>query len=155
MEYNTCVWCPYLLHDIHSCERVQKQFTKRMFNRCHISFKDYQDRLTKLSIKSLEYRRVEFDLILTFKIVHGLIDLNFHDFFTYTSSTNVYNLRRHILTLKNPDIARSAVRNNFFSSRIVSTWNALPNDIVNSQSLLTFKLKFKQYNLRNVCRFTC
>lgn len=142
------------MNDIHCCEKVQKRFTKKIFNRCHISFKDYKDRLTKLSIKSLEYRRVEFDLILTFKIVHGLIDLNFDDFFSYTTSTNAYNLRRHAYTLKNSCIARSSVRNNYFSRRVVSTWNALPNDIVNAQSLLTFKLKLKSYNLCNIYCFT-
>ena len=38
------------------------------FNRCNISYTSYLDRLTKLNIKSLEYRRIESDLIIFFQI---------------------------------------------------------------------------------------
>ena len=40
------------------------------FNRCNISYTSYLDRLTKLNIKSLEYRRVELYIISFFKVVN-------------------------------------------------------------------------------------
>ena len=51
------------------------------FFHCHLPFNSYEDCLTKLGIKSLEYRRLEFDLILMYKISHNLCDLNFSDYF--------------------------------------------------------------------------
>ena len=58
----------------------------------------YEDRLTKLGIKSLEYRRLEFDLILMYKISHNLSDLNFSNYFVF--QTCAYNLRRHDFTVQ-------------------------------------------------------
>ena len=36
----------------------------------------YPDRLTNLGLHSLEYRRVHFDLVMCFKIVKNLVDLD-------------------------------------------------------------------------------
>ena len=38
---------------------------------------------TILDVKSLEYRRVKFDLILTYKICYHLSDLHFDDYFVF------------------------------------------------------------------------
>ena len=79
LKYNSSVWSPYLKKDIKLIESVQKRFTRNVFIRCNLPFNSYEDRLTKLGIKSLEYRRLEFDLILMYryKISHNLCDLNF------------------------------------------------------------------------------
>jgi hypothetical protein len=39
------------------------------------------------------------------------------------------------------------VRANFFTERIVSVWNSLPNDIVNFETLPTFKRTIKLIDL--------
>ena len=57
VEFNTCVWSPYLKKDIVPLESVQRNFTRYAFIRCNIPFNSYNDRLCKLGIKSLEYRR--------------------------------------------------------------------------------------------------
>ena len=41
----------------------------------NIPFTSYSDRLIKLNHKSLEYRRLEFDLILVYKICYELVDI--------------------------------------------------------------------------------
>ena len=41
----------------------------------------YLDRLTKLNIKSLEYRRLEFDLVAFFKLVNGETTINIQTIF--------------------------------------------------------------------------
>ena len=40
-----------------------KKILRSIFNRCNISYTSYIDRLTKLNIKTLEYRKLELDLI--------------------------------------------------------------------------------------------
>ena len=68
LEYNTPVWSPYLYKDIIAVESIQKNFTRRVCMRCDIPFTSYSDQLIKLNLKSLEYHRLEFDLILVYKI---------------------------------------------------------------------------------------
>ena len=51
-----------------------------------------------LNLKSLEYRRVEFDLMFMYKIIHGYVELNFSNFFPVCYSK--YNLHRHGSTIK-------------------------------------------------------
>ena len=75
LEYNSPVWNPYLKKDTFLLESVQKKFTRNVFLRCNIPFRSYADRLDKLEIKSLEYQRLQFDIILMFKIYHKLSDL--------------------------------------------------------------------------------
>ena len=62
-----------------------------MFIHCNIPFTSYADRLHKLDIKSLEYRRLEFNVILMFKIYYNLSDLQFDDYFIH--SKRKYNPR--------------------------------------------------------------
>ena len=68
LEYCTCIWNPYLKKDILLLESVQKNFTCDICICCNIPFASYLDRLHVLGITSLEYRRVELDLFLMYKI---------------------------------------------------------------------------------------
>ena len=85
--------------------------------RCNIPFTCYSDRLHKLNIQSLQYRRLEYDLKITYKICYGLIDINFDNFFKYCSSP--YELRRHRLTLQSIGKPKHKNVANFFSHRVV------------------------------------
>ena len=73
LEYNTLAWSPHLKRDavyLCSIKSVQKNFTRKICICCNIPFSSDVDRLSKLNLKSLEYRRLEFDLILTYKICY-------------------------------------------------------------------------------------
>ena len=59
-------------------EKVQRRFTKRLYGLKSLS---YADRLTKLGLCSLELRRLHLDLILCYKIVFGMVNVSFNDFF--------------------------------------------------------------------------
>ena len=93
LEYNSPVRNPYLKKDILLLKSAQKKFTRNIFLCCNIPFKSYADRLNKLGIKSLEYCRLEFDIILMFKIYHNLFDLPFDNYFEHCDK--MYNLRSH------------------------------------------------------------
>ena len=81
LEYNIVIWSPFLKSDIFMVESVQKRFTKKVFFFCNIFNTSYSHCLNMLHLKSLEYRRVEFNLLFVYKIIHGYIDLNFSNFF--------------------------------------------------------------------------
>ena len=81
LEYNTPIWSPYLKKDINHLESIQRKYTRIVFNRCNISYTSYFDRLSKLGIKSLEYRRIEFDLITFFKLINSETTINLQSIF--------------------------------------------------------------------------
>ena len=56
---------------IDTLEKVQRRFTKRLSALRHLS---YADRLQVVSLESLKRRRVNYDLILVYQILHGLTD---------------------------------------------------------------------------------
>jgi len=82
LEYNSVVWSP-LKREIDAVERVQRRFTKRLRG---LNLLSYCDRLTKLELNTLQLRRLHNDLVMCYKIVYGLIDVNFTDFFTFSPS---------------------------------------------------------------------
>ena len=145
LEYNTSVWSPYLKQNIDKIEKVQENFTKFALQRCNIPFVNYKDSLKKLNIKSLHHRRVKFDLILMYKIIHGLININFYEYFTFKDYS--YNLRRHSLQIKSNFKFRTNKYNGCFFIRIEKYWNFLPNDVVVSPSLEVFRRKVSKVDL--------
>ena len=78
LEYAVCVWSPYQLDNIARIESVQRRFTKRLPG---LSNASYSDRLSILGLRSLQLRRLHQDLIYTYKIIFGLVDLDCPKFF--------------------------------------------------------------------------
>jgi len=77
LEYAVCVWSPYQLDDVAKIKSVQRRFTKRLPG---LSNTSYSDRLAVLGL-SLQLRRLHQDLIYTYKIIFGLVDLDCLKFF--------------------------------------------------------------------------
>lgn len=150
LEFNSPIWSPYLRKDIDKIEQVQKIFTKQAFLRCGISFSSYNDRLSKVSMKSLQYRRVQFDLILIFKIVHGLSDLKFHEFFLLRNTP--YAIRGNSLKIETISKFKSSQWHHSFFSRAARCWNLLPDDIATSPSISLFKSKLNSYSLEQIVK---
>ena len=134
LEYSSCVWSPHLKKDIDMIERVQRKFTKRIPTLHNLS---YNDRLAYLNIQSLEHRRLYIDIATLYKIVHGFIDVNIHDF--GISPVTQHSLRNYGLGLKVVKPLTS-LRMFSFANRSCKLWNLLPKNIV----LLSIG-KFKNY----------
>ena len=73
------------------------------------------------------------------KIVSGLVDVNFDDFFQHST---VVTTRGHPFKLFkcHSDVN---VRKSFFSQRITNVWNSLSSDTVNFGTLRSFKRTIK------------
>jgi hypothetical protein len=126
-------------------ENVQRRFTKRINGLRDLT---YAERLARLGLKSLEYRRIAFDLYMTYSICNNLVDLNSNDFFI----RNQGRTRGHSWKLLVPT-ASSDTRKYFFANRVVSIWNSLPEDVVNARTISSFKVKLKNVNLDRFLRF--
>ena len=137
LEYACNVWNPQLKGDIDSIESVQRYFTKKACQRCRIPFSSYSDRLKKLNMETLEYRRLYNDILFTYKLTHNLLNLN------------PYNTRRHKYQL-HIQIPKNQREQHSFSNRIVGPWNRLPPSLFIPDCLNLFVHKLKQFDLRKV-----
>jgi len=52
----------------------------------------YSDRLIKVGLPSLELRRLHLDLVYCYKMVFGLVKLNFPDFFEFSVLFTRYSI---------------------------------------------------------------
>ena len=139
LEYACQVWNPHLLCNIDLIESAQRKFTKRLPGLYNLT---YPERLERLGIKSLELRRLHQDLILTYKILHGMVRVNRNKFFTMKAvrtrgnQLSIYKRKFRLDTTKF-----------FFSNRVVNVWNFLPNHIVKAPNLREFKSQITNINL--------
>jgi len=84
LEYCTSVWSPFLTLD--RIEGVQRYFTRRVFYKNEFS---YNDRLFLLDMEPLKVRRVKADLIMYYKVINVLNDLNPSDFFVFAPNLSL------------------------------------------------------------------
>ena len=139
LEYCQSVWSPYLQKDINLLESVQRRATKMVTGMHNLS---YEQRLEKLDLFSLKHRRDRGDMILVFKIIKNLVNVDTSDFFKFKahSSTRGHNMKLDWKT--NPKTDQGW---NSFSQRTIIPWNKLPDSVVNSQDVPTFKRNYDYY----------
>ena len=133
LEYASVSWSPHYISDIKLLESVQRKFTKRLPGYSSLR---YQDRLRQLNIESLELRRLRTDLLYTYKILFGLVDVNASDFFTLTS--NDHNTRGHAYKLAT-HCSRLDIRKFYFCERVIKPWNSLQAALEHFFSFKDFK----------------
>ena len=68
MEYANQIWKPHLKKHIHAIENVQRRATRLLPGMQNLT---YEERLKKLKLPTLEYRRTRGDMIEAFKITSG------------------------------------------------------------------------------------
>jgi hypothetical protein len=138
LEYCTVDWNPYLRKDILSIEKVQNRFTKKIIGMRDLSS---VDRNAALNLNSLELRRVQFDLIFMYKLVHGYLDIDCSDLI-FASNTN-FTRGSNVLKLFLPSASCNA-KKYCFVNRTVPIWNSLSNDVVLSNCVVDFKRKINE-----------
>ena len=143
------VWSPYDVKHIKSIENVQRRATKQI-----PGFRDlsYAQRLRKLKLPTLLYRRVRGDLIETYKILNDNNNLNNgrYDNTTVKFLTKWRDLGVRISPRNNqlallPQKANKCVRLNSFSVRVVKWWNNLTDHEVLSPNVNTFKNRIDKF----------
>ena len=139
LEYGNVVWCPYKKKDIKIIEKVQQHFTKYITGMYNLS---YSERLARLKLPSLEYRRIRGDFIETYKILNNLHDPK--------TTKSLLTLDKNSLTRShNFKLMKFRVNHKpyqmFYTNRIVNRWNGLPMHIVNADSLNSFKNKIDNH----------
>ena len=86
-----------------------------------------------LNLQGLDIDRFIADLSACNKIIHGLICLDFQEFFYVFVQCIQQGVTFNQLTVS---IAKCNRTKYFNSARVVSAWNSLPGDIVSAPNLL-------------------
>ena len=137
LDYGNTVWFPTLKKDIRAIENVQRRVTKIL---PELSSLIYEDRLRELRLSTLLYRRRRMDLIQVFKIIENIDDISMNGLFEFCDTQT----RGHSKKLIKPRLLKS-VRLNSFCVRTIDRWNELPEDIINSKTVLRFKTLLDRY----------
>jgi ribonuclease P/MRP protein subunit RPP40 len=138
LEYASSVWSPVLKQDITRLEDVQRRATKQVPGLRELT---YPERLRRLKLPSLSFRRKRGDMIEVYKILHGLYNINPSHFFERMDESST---RGHSLKLKK---IRSNTRRRLasFSRRVITDWNSLPEAVVSAPSLNCFKARLDSH----------
>jgi hypothetical protein len=138
VEYAVSVWNPCTSGLIDDIEKVQKRATKYILECKHMP---YRSRLQYLHLPTLKYRRLRGDMIEVFKILHTIYDPVITPMLqrNFDSRTRGNSLKLFV--------ARSNIdlRKYSFTNRVVRAWNSLPDKVVNSVSLNSFKINIDKY----------
>ena len=137
LEFAIPAWSPWTATDIEILEKVQRRAVNLISGLKGVS---YEEKLKELGILSLEKRRKRFDLIQTYKILSGIDQVDSSIWFR-TVGANAQRLTRTTAYCKNliPNRSKTEMRHNFFSNRVVNTWNRLPTEVKEARTLNSFK----------------
>ena len=101
----------------------------------------YEDRLRRLNLPTLIYRRLRGNMIQMYNIVSGK---HINQPTVKVNLSHVSNTRGTIYKLQLTRMHYN-LRKHFFSNRIVAIWNSLPNTVVTAESTNTFKTRLDKF----------
>ena len=138
LEYCAQVWAPYLRKDIDMLERVQRRATRMVSG---FEGKSYEERLRELGMFSVERRFLRGDMIQVYKIFTSIDNIETNKFFIIDHGQETRGHNKKI----RKKACRLDIRKHSFSNRVVNFWNSLPQEVVESDSLATFKKGLDRY----------
>ena len=134
LEYAQAVWSPFLKKDIKMIENVQRRATKLIDGFYNYS---YSERLAKLNLPSLLYRKKRGDMCEIYKHIHTYDKRTLPDRFKMRERTS----RGHRFQLERCN-AKDGIRGcqtNSFYFRSIKLWNELPENVVDAENIIIFK----------------
>ncbi|MCG8032216.1 MAG: hypothetical protein JAZ03_08575 [Candidatus Thiodiazotropha taylori] len=137
IEYASPVWSPHFKKDSIMIENVQRRATRLVRS---LKGYSYSERLRKLGLPTLEYRRERADLIQVYKILNNIDILDKDKLFTVVQRAT----RGHSFKLYKRR-SRLVSRANCFSNRVINAWNSLPETVVCAPSVNAFKNRLNNH----------
>lgn len=140
VEFSSCIWSPYLKYNIDTVERVQRRATKMVPSLRDLS---YRERLRKLKLETLDYRRRRADLLEAYRIMNGIHNLDLKCYCSKCPTKKIFepslstSTRGHSRKLQIQESTN--IRKHFFSSRVSAPWNNLSENTVTSKTINSFK----------------
>jgi hypothetical protein len=141
LEFSTQAWSPWTEGDKACLEKVQERAVRMVSG---LKSDDYSERLSELGLPTLEERRHQADMAMVHKILCGRGSLDSSQWFERAAdSVRATRSSANPLNLKVRQ-GRLEIRRNFFSNRVVNSWNDIPSDIRGTVRSENFQKKYKQ-----------
>ena len=133
LEYAAVVWSPHLRKDVKKLEKVQRSITRMV-----PSLRDlkYEERLERLGLPTLEDRRERGDMIMMYRCVRGLENIDKEDMIIRDTGIT----RGHEYKVKIPT-CKGDIKKFSFPFRSIEKWNRLDEEVVKAKSIQSFKRK--------------
>jgi len=120
LKYALIIWIPWLRKDISALDSVQRKCEKLCTE--------------KISFEPLSKRRNRFDLIETYKFVKNKYKTDPQSLFSLPYRT-LHGHKDKIFKLS----ARTDIQKQFFSHRVVDSWNLLSSKIIEADTVDSFR----------------
>jgi hypothetical protein len=121
-------------------EKVQMKMVNMISG---LKSENYEGKLKEIGIESLSDRRKMADMIIVNKLVHGVGDLDYKQWFNIDPGRRPKRAGADPLNIQyrpcNLDLRRG-----FFSNRVINEWNNVPSDIKNLSVPGKFKAAYKK-----------
>ena len=134
LEYNQSAWAPARKKHINMIERVQERGTKLVDGFKNLS---YEERLRKLNLTTLAFRRLRGDMIELYKHIHVYDRETISD--TFRLRERVTRKHRFQVLERTPSDGARGPQSKSFYYRSIREWNDLPEDVVMASSVNEFK----------------
>ena len=132
IDYCSSVWNVGYLGDMRKLESLQRKWTREIQGMDEMQ---YEDRLRVLGLFSIYGRLLRKDLIKIWKILHSEVDLGLHNLLDRNVDQRT---RGHRFRLRIPH-CNTDLRRKTFGVRRVMKWNSLPSEVVECESVVSFK----------------
>ena len=132
------MWCPYQQGLIDEIKDIQRRFC-RLFR--DLRQLDYKNRLNKLKLLKLSSRRLRYKLIFVYKMLNGLVNLDFEEYFSF-SVRNPCRTNPYAIIAKR---TKTSTKYNVFTSDVVKHWNKLTYFEVSAPTLNDFQHRLTNY----------
>ena len=140
LEYGQVIWSPHLRKYVNMIEKVQIRATKLINGFGKLS---YSERLTRLNLPTLAYRRLRGDMIETYKHFHIYDPTILPP--SFQARNRPSRSHRYQIQPIMPKDGERGVQKNSFYCRIADTWNHLPSDVVTAPTMDSFKNGLDQH----------
>ena len=142
LEFSVQAWAPWSQADKDLIEKVQRRAVGMVSG---LTAGSYEDKLAELGMVTLEERRHQADMALTYKILTGREAVDPATWFIPASengretraTAGMLNVQRRT--------GRLEVRRNFFSVRTCEAWNSTPDAVKKQKTVNGFKMAYAKY----------
>ena len=142
LDYACSVWSPYKMKHIEQIESVQRRASKQLPGMAELT---YPERLKKLKLPTLAYRRIRGDMIEMYKIMSNKYNKKACNFIQLSEEIGIRGGNRGNSKKVYQQHARTQLRKNSFRLRSANLWNNLPEKIISAETLNCFKNRFDKY----------
>ena len=142
LDYAISIWSPYKQKYKDAIENVQRRATKQLPGMKNIP---YEERLQRLKLPTLAYRRTRGDMIEVYKLFHGKYDSDVSNIVKLHKDSDTREGTRGRSLKLFIERACTNVRKESFSLRVTRLWNYLPEVVVTAPRVNSFKNRLHRH----------